>query len=151
MTVESKKRLELVLEEAFEKVGATEQGPPQFFWSEGETMAAFRCEVKVRYLKPLTRINRVIERFEVFGAREHSSSSMLIYNNHQPKSDNRPFKVNQQIDFCKAVLQDAVQFCDATKRCVGYGFGGDANCAMPPWFTAFSETPEHQRKFTQTK
>ena len=78
ITVRGKKRLELVLEEAFEKVGATEQGPPQFFWSEGETMAAFRCEVKVRYLKPLTRINRVIERFEVFGAIEHGSGSMLI-------------------------------------------------------------------------
>ena len=59
VSVEGKKRLESVVEEAFENAGAIEHGPPQFFWSRGETMAAFRCELKVRYLKPLTRIKRV--------------------------------------------------------------------------------------------
>ena len=103
MTVEGKERLELVLEEAFEKAGAIEHGSPQFFWSDGETMAAFRRELKVRYLTPLTKMPRVkdwrvVERFEVISAVEHGPISMLIYNNHQPKSENRPFKSAQQID-----------------------------------------------------
>ena len=100
-------------------------------------------------MKQLTRINRVIECFEVFGAIEHGSSSMLIYNNHQPKSKFRPFSVSQQIDLCKAALKYAIQFCAETEQCVGYGFGGNANCGMAIWSVAFQETPEHELSFTQ--
>ena len=84
------------------KAGALKYGPPQFFMSKGETMAAFRRELKVQYLAPLTRMKRVngwrvVERFEVISAIEHGPISMLIYNNHQPKSKFRPFLVSQHL------------------------------------------------------
>ena len=47
ITDAGQKRLESVLEEAFDNAGAAEHGPPQFVWSDGETMAAFRAEVQV--------------------------------------------------------------------------------------------------------
>ena len=56
LTIESKGRLENVLTEAFQKAGASDHGLPQFFWSEGSKMAAFRSEVQVLALEPLTRI-----------------------------------------------------------------------------------------------
>ena len=105
VTVEGgQERLEEVLVAAFEKAGATEHGLPQFLWSKGETMAAFRSEVQVLQLEPLTRMKRVdprraVERFEVIGATEHGPCSLLIYNTHQPQSTNRPFKPTMQIDF----------------------------------------------------
>ena len=147
LTPESRNRLESALGEAFEKAGAIKHGPPQFFWSKGETMAAFRHEVKVRNLEPLTRMDRVkswrvVERFVLESGKEYGSISILIYNNHQPKSDKRPFKPASQIDFCKAVIRDAIQYCDENEQCAGYGFGGDANCGIGIWSMAFQETPE---------
>ena len=74
---------------AFEMAGATEHGQSQFLWSEGKTMAAFKHEVHVIQLKPLTRMKRVeawrvVERFEVIGATEHGPCSLLIYNMPSP-------------------------------------------------------------------
>ena len=108
-TEEGKEKLQEVLMNAFKQAGATDHGPPQFFWSEGETMATFRAEVHVLALEPLTKMKRVdpwrvVERFEVIGATEHGPCSLLIYNSHQPKSKARPFKPGQQLDFCKAIV-----------------------------------------------
>ena len=69
VTVDGKTRQEEVLKAAFKKAGATEHGMPRFFWSEGETMAAFRAEVRVVALEPLSRMKRVdegrvVERFQ---------------------------------------------------------------------------------------
>ena len=47
VTVEGRERLESVLVDAFKMAGASEHGQPQFFWSKGETMAAFKYEVHV--------------------------------------------------------------------------------------------------------
>ena len=44
LSKEGKQRLEDVVVEAFDTVGAPGHGGPQFFWSEGETMTAFRAE-----------------------------------------------------------------------------------------------------------
>ena len=44
----AKNKLEDVIIDAFREAGATEHGDPQFIWSEDETMAAFKAEVKVR-------------------------------------------------------------------------------------------------------
>ena len=84
LTEEGKEKLQEVLMNAFKQAGATEHGPPQFFWSEGETMATFRAEVQVLALQPLTKMRRVdswrvVERFELFGGPEHGSGSLLIY------------------------------------------------------------------------
>ena len=89
---------EFVLREAFGAADAMTHGPPQIYWSNGETVAAFRAEVNVLELPTLefdelSEIDtwRTVERFAVFGGPEHGSHSMLIYNQHQPSSDLRPF------------------------------------------------------------
>ena len=129
ITPEGRERLEEVLGFAFKENGAAEHGPPQFFWSNGETMAAF--------MEPLTKMCRVdswrtVERFKVIGATEHGEHTLLIYNQHQPKSDLRPFKPTQKINFCKAILEDAMRQHSEDASIIGFGFGGDANCNMVP-------------------
>ena len=64
-----------LLTEAFAKAGASEHGNPRIIWSYGETVAAFRAELAVTAMPPLTfnaesRVGmwRVAERFQVFGA-----------------------------------------------------------------------------------
>ena len=148
LDAEGKKRLERVITEAFRAAGATEHGEPQFIWSRDETMAAFRAEVQVRALDPLKKMKRVdawrvVQRFEVTGATEHGPCSLLIYNNHQPKSQKRKFPVAMAINLGKAVLRDAKAHVGADPSCCGFGFGGDANCTLARWNTAFSETPAH--------
>ena len=38
-----------LITEAFEKAGAIEHGPPQIFWSDNETCAAFQHQIDVTY------------------------------------------------------------------------------------------------------
>ena len=144
ITPEGRERLKEVLESAFKETGAAEHGPPQFFWSNdeffwsnGETMAAFKAEAQVHVMKPLTRMRRLdswrtVERFKVIGATEHGKHTLLIYNQHQPSSDRRPFKPTQKVDFCKAILEDAMRQHSEDASIIGFGFGGDANCNMVP-------------------
>ena len=47
MDEDGRTRLEEVIVEAFQNAGATEHGEPQFFWSQGETMAAFKAEAEI--------------------------------------------------------------------------------------------------------
>ena len=130
---EGQQRLEEVLVDAFENAGATEHGSPQFIWSQGETMAAFRAEAQVHALAPLTNMKRVerwrvVERFELIGATERTPN-LPIYITHQPSSKGRPFK-STQINLYKAVLRDAIRHCGENKDIVGYGFGGDAKYSI---------------------
>ena len=122
-----------------------------FFWSDGETLAAFRREVQVHPLATLkfdaqSRVDtwRRVERFEVIDATEHGPCSLLVFNQHQPSSNQRPFKSRQRNSFCKEVLSDAIRFQTSTPRCLGFGFGGDANCSTTHWSPAFSEMPENR-------
>ena len=76
ITPEGAKRLAEVLGLAFEEAGAAEHGPPQFFWSDGETMAAFEAGAQVHVMEPLTQMSRVdswrtVERFKVIGVTDH--------------------------------------------------------------------------------
>ena len=48
ITAEGQSRLKDVVTLACEHAGAIDHGAPQFFWSPGETMAAFKAELKVR-------------------------------------------------------------------------------------------------------
>ena len=137
ITPEGRERLEEVVGFAFKETGAAEHGPPQLFWSNGETMAAFKAEAQVHVMEPLTKMCRVdswrtVERFKVIGATEHGEHTLLIYNQHQPKSDLRPFKPTQKINFCKAILEDAMRQHSEDASIIGFGFGGDANCNMVP-------------------
>ena len=140
MDEEGRTWLKKVIEEAFEKTGATEHGDPQFFWSEGETMAAFKAEATVHPLEPVSKMNRVdawrtADAFKLTCATEHGPRSLLIYNSHQPNSDKRPFGSTMQINFCKGILQDAMGKHSLNDEIVGFGFGGDANCPRSTWTT----------------
>ena len=144
ITPEGRERLEEVLEFAFKETGAAEHGPPQFCWSNGETMVAFKAEAQVHVMEPLTKMFRVdswrtVERFKVIGATEHGEHTLLIFNQHQPSSDLRPFKPTQKLDFCKAILEDAMRQLSEDASIIGFGFGGDANCNLAQWSVAFSE------------
>ena len=112
--------------------------PPTVVWSSGETMAAFQSGVSVKSLPPLTKMQRAhpwrtVERFELSGATEHGPAKMLVYNTHQPSSDERPFPTNMRIKFCTAVLHDAIRHHSNNPTSCGWVFGGDANCSMAPW------------------
>ena len=104
-----------------------------------------------RPLKKMKRVNawRVVQRFEVTGATEHGPCSLLIYNNHQPKSTKRKFSVNMGVDFCKAVLRDAISHAEAAPTCVGFSFGGDANISYVHWDTAIRELLEYEEWFNR--
>ena len=147
ITRKGKKRLEDVLTLAFEDAGAPMHGAPQFYWSEDETMAAFNANVHVKPMEKLANMSgvdnwRTVERFKVVGATAHGTHTLLIYNQHQPSSNLRPFGTLQRRQFCKAILKDAMsqQYEDAS--IVGFGFGGDANCGTIQWTTAFRELPQ---------
>ena len=145
ITAEGKTRLEQVLTTAFGQAGDGQHEKPQFFWSNGETMAAFTAELKVEMLQPLRKMARVekwrtADRFKITGATEHGECKLLIYNNHQPISKERPFKPTQKINFCKGILKDAMKDHAADDLNIGFGFGGDANCSMSQWTTAVDES-----------
>ena len=117
---------------------------PRILWNPGETMAAFRPEVIPECLPQLVQMNRVdpwrtVDRFAIHGATEHGSCKLVIYNQHQPATTERPFRAAMRIAFFKAVLCDAIGFCTADAQCCGFAFGGDANCSMAPWSNAFQE------------
>ena len=118
------------------------------------SLLAFRPETVVDCLGQLVQMHRVdsektIERFAVHGATEHGPRKLLVYNQHQPSSEERPFPTNQRIDFCKAILRDAIAFCNAEAKCCGFVFGGDANCSMAPWTTALLEVGEWRLTFQE--
>ena len=144
ITPEGRFNLEEVLRLAFLEAGAAEHGPPQFFWSNGETMVAFESKVQVHVMDPLTKMTRVdswrtVDRFKVIGATEHGEHTLLLYNQHQPNSDVRPFKPTQKINFCNAILEDAIRQRSDDASIIGFGFGGDSNCNMVQWTTAFAK------------
>ena len=108
-------------------------------------MAIFREEVCVEMLMPLTNMPRVdswrtIYRFVLTGATKHGSCNLLLFNTHQPNSEQRKFNLTQQINMCKAVINEGVRFVSEDPHMnIGFGFGGDANCPVSPWTTAFNE------------
>ena len=111
LDTEGKDRFTQMITEAFSKAGYDK---PTVVWSSGATMAAFKAGVSVTSLPPLTNMVRVhpwraVERFELSGATEHGPVKMLVYNTHQPSSDERPFPANMRIKFCTAVLYDAIR------------------------------------------
>ena len=144
-----KTRLQRVVTEAFRAAGITEHGDPLFIWNGYETMATFRAEVQIHPLDPLTKMERVdawrvVQSFRLTVDTEHGLRSLLIYNTHQPKSTKRKFPVAMSIKVCEAVLRDAIAHVGADPSRCGFGFGGDANCSLATWNTAFSETPAGQ-------
>ena len=136
----------ILIEQGFESAGASQHGNPQIFWS-GETVVAFRAEIGIRTLPPLTEMHqvhswRVIERFEIVGASGLEQCKFLLYNTHQPASSKRPLKQKMRVDVCKAVILDAIQHHGDASDTIGFGFGGDGNCSFATWQLAFADLLE---------
>ena len=146
-----KKKFDDMMTAAFERATGTK---PYITWSDGETMAAFRDHIKVESLPRMHRMYKIdswrtVERFLVYGATEHGSRTLLVYNQHQPSSPERPFPTNQRVMFCKHILDDAIEHCKRHTDCCGFVFGGDANCNMAQWTTTFNENHKWKLTFEQ--
>ena len=129
---EAQRRVEEVIAESF--AAACSKGTPTFYWS-GETVTAWLPNQQVHVLPPLTNMKKVhdwrcCERLVLTGAAEHGHPKLLVYNTHQPASDKRPFPPAMRINFCVAVLEDAVRFRTKDSRCIGFIQTGDANCTI---------------------
>ena len=129
-------------------------GVPNILWSEGETMAAFRPSVEVARLDTLDFLVRdapwrSVERFVLTGAAEHGRCNLLVYNQHQPCSSERPFPQPQKLEFCKAIIEDAVRYCADDDESVGFVFGGDANVGLAAWNAALRENTAWKVTFEQ--
>ena len=79
---------------------------------------------------------RSVERFRV--QKDHTTS-LLVFNQHQPASDKRRFKQSTRIRFCKEVLRAGVAEHCANQTNIGFIIGGDANCSRGAWGTAVLE------------
>ena len=148
---EGKQRIEDVLQDAF--VAAGKQRPYQFYWA-GETMTVWVNSVSVTKLSPMERMvglqsYRRVERFEVHGVTVWGKCSLLVYNQHQPVSEGRPFEPAKRALFCKYVMDDAIRTCKDKPTCVGFLFGGDANCCVDIWRSIHSCDREVWRELFQ--
>ena len=178
LTGECRERMRHLINEVFTEVFAkatlSQQGLPTIIWPQGnhggETLTAWRADVQVTPLGQLTPPKqpayRVVERVKLSfsaaehgrasssSASEHAHASILVYNNHQPASDTRPFSSYARIQFLKAVIKDAIDICSGlvpldgppehvgqAEPFVGFIFTGDANCNYILWNTALTEDP----------
>ena len=101
-TLDVRERVEQVLNQAFNHSSASHYGRYRIAWPQGkhsgETLTAWRGDTRVALLGQLSDLPRqpeyrVVERILLLrnaegGAAEHA---IVIYTNHQPDSDKRPF------------------------------------------------------------
>ena len=140
-----------MMKDAFLSAGQEE---PRLIWSRGETMAAFSSNVIVEPLEQLVKMERVdsyrvVERFALHGATEDGDCHWLVYNQHQPASEERPFPAPMRIAFCEAIINDALRHCAQQPRCCGFIFGGDGNCSLASWSAAFDASSGWSLTFQQ--
>ena len=91
-------------------------------------MAMCRAEVQVETLKPMRQMPgvdswRTVDRFVLTGATEHGLHKMMLFNQHQPKSNNYKVGCAQQLNFCKAIFREGIRFMSKETLSVGFGFG----------------------------
>ena len=138
LTPEVRERMKNLIEEAFRKSRAGVYGKCQIVWPQGkhpgETLTAWRGDIKIEVLTQVRNMPqvadwRVVERLLVV----HNGDALLVYNNHQPCSENRPFSKQARVRFLKAILDDMVRQSCADRRIVGVMFCGDANCNHHHW------------------
>ena len=149
---EAQCRVEDVIAESF---AAASKGTPTFYWS-GETVTAWLRNQQVHPLPLLTKMKKVhdwrcCERLVLTGAAEHGHPKLLVYNTHQPASDNRKFPPAMRINFCAAVLEDAVRFRTKDSRCIGFIQTGDANCTIGTWASGMQQTPDLNVNFRHVR
>ena len=105
-------------------------------WSpnHGETMAAWMAYANARPLAQMKNLRhgvdswRVAERFVIQGASEHGSPTLLVFNSHQPSSKQRPFPHGMRDNFCRCILENAMDYCEIMDHtCIGFVILGDSN------------------------
>ena len=141
LTQEVRERVKNLIEEAFQNSRAGVHGRCQIVWPQGEhpgeTLTAWRGDIRIEVLRqlvplPLLAPYRVVERLLVL----HNGDALLVYNNHQPCSDARPFSRQARVEFLKSVLDDMVQQSSADGRIVATMFCGESNCNLQHWLSA---------------
>ena len=141
-----------VIQEGFG--GATEHGKPQIFWPKdgGETVAAWRAEVKVQPLSTLKNFMpdgnsyRTVERFRLTTPTTKGPVSTLVFNSHQPASVKRKFSRPAREKFCSALIFNGIVEHETISTNVGFIAGGDNNCNALHWSVALSQTRSHWSK-----
>ena len=150
---ESRKKFMEVIKEALANAANDD---PTMVWApnDGETMAAFLPDANMTKLPQMTHVNmpsvhgwRVVDRFVIQGAPEHGSPTLLVYNQHQPSSKERPWPNPLRINCCRYILIDAMNYCSRDSYCVGFVFGGDANCGIAHWNPAILEVRPWKHTF----
>ena len=115
LTNDVRERVKELIEEVFENSSAAEHGRCNIVWPQGvhpgETLTAWRGDIFFEVLSQMSRLPkqldyRVVERLLVLhkkdgGAAEHA---ILVYNNHQPASENHDFPKSARVKFCKIIL-----------------------------------------------
>lgn len=152
MVGESREMFEEALKDAIFRAA---QADTTIVWApdNGETLAAFLPYANCVVLPRMTHMPKVdawrtVERYLIQGAAEHGSHILLVYNRHQPSSTLRPFPITQRIQFCKCILQNAMDYCaNQDSKCIGFCFGGDANCGVAQWSPAFNEVSSWEITF----
>ena len=115
----------------------------------------FKAHVEVRMLTYITRMPglddwRRIEVAQLTGATEHGmTTSMIIYNSHQPSSTVHRFHGSKRIAFCKNVLQHAIQQHTNNPDLVGFVFAGNANCDVAHWQSAMNQDQTYKMHFQE--
>ena len=141
LSADDRKVFEDLLHEAARASGKFSSTPAQIFWPDcdGETVSIWKPEASVQVLPTLQLIlpdsqsYRTVERFRVHYS---DSVSLLVFNQHQPASDRRPFPAPDRIRFCSEILRAGVsEHCEESTN-IGFVFGGDANCDATVWANA---------------
>ena len=71
----------------------------------------------------------------------------MVFNQHQPSSDNRPFRQGARIRFCKQLLHAGVAEHCADPTNIAVVFGGDAKCNRGVWSAAIAEETSWKQYF----
>ena len=82
---------------------------------------------------------RCAQRFKVRIGDIRNHGWLLVYNTHQPASDNHKFPSNMRTNFCKAITRDATAVAKEDGDVMGFVLMGDANCTEVIWTTALWE------------
>ena len=113
---------------------------PQIHW-HSTCVAAFVPDLHVQVLPRIDEMPRVgpwrcAQRFLLRMGDAQSNGWLLVYNTHQPASDNHKFPSNMRTNFCKAITRDAIAVAKEDGDIIGFVLMGDANCTEVIWTTA---------------
>ena len=146
---ELKREFESLLLDSF---GAPEH-EPTILWGQNnnETVAAFKAGVHVLELEQMKNFMngkhsfRMVDRYVL----HKGNHNILLYNQHQPASNERQLRPRDKVELTGKVLRDAIAFHKQTPNNIGFIFGGDANSAHSIWATTLEANMEWRHVFKE--